>query len=172
MKLSEMFDDDEMAIANKTSRNLGAIGAKAIVPKHVEAIAQEGNTILDFGAGKAAAHTHRLRDAGHNVTAHEFGANIQDHHDPAALERQYDIVYASNVLNTQSSMKMLKMTLGQVLSVLKPGGKFVANLPMSPRKGVMEQLKAAGLEQILMKHFQSINRVGGTKQAPLWEMIK
>ena len=36
--LLEDFSDDEKKVANSTSRAAGAVGAKALVPRHVEAV--------------------------------------------------------------------------------------------------------------------------------------
>src|ERR1044071_3885328 len=118
--LAEHFTDDEVKVANPTSRTHGAVGAKAIVPRHVEAVEAKHNDkanrhILDFGSGKDAAHAKALREKGHNVTAHEFGANQKEGvHDKDALNKKYHHVYASNVLNVQSNKKMMAHTLDQI----------------------------------------------------------
>ena len=127
----------EIEIANKTSRSGGAIGTKAIVPQIIKELfsPNDKKSILDFGAGKKAMHTQDLKSLGYDVTAYEFGDNIDDAlHDKNALERKYDVVYASNVLNVQSTLKMLWNTLGEIWDVLKDDGVFIANYPNSPRK--------------------------------------
>ena len=130
------FDPKAVEVANKTSRNLGAIGAKAVVPRVVRELANKKDRILDFGAGKSAAHAANLREDGFNVVAYDFGSNVNPEiHDPNALEHgPYDLVYASNVLNVQSSIQMLTMTLRQIRSAMAPGGIFVGNFPKEPRK--------------------------------------
>lgn len=161
------YSSSEIAIANSTSRALGAVGAKAITPAYVEKIAKKGHTILDFGAGKAAAHAERLKAAGLKVTAYEFGSNVdRTLHDVNALTRMYDIVYASNVLNVQSTPEMMTKTLQTVRKATKPTGVFVANFPSEPRK--MPTLRAADLQAQLLTFFATVERVGGTGQAPLW----
>ena len=85
--------------ANKSSRSSGAVGPKAVTPRMVlKYIKDTGNKnikILDFGSGKDAKHTYALRDMGLDVTAHDFSSNVNDdHHDPDALNREYDIVFA------------------------------------------------------------------------------
>jgi SAM-dependent methyltransferase len=132
----EDFLPDELEIANRTSRSLGAVGAKALVPRVVRDWLQPTDRVLDFGAGKDAAHAVRLKDEGFDVTAHEFGKNQQPGlHDPNALQAgPYDVVYASNVLNVQSNVKMLTRTLLQIRRALKPGGIFIGNFPKQPRK--------------------------------------
>ena len=154
-----------MAVANATSRARGAIGAKAITPRYVETIATPDHTILDYGAGSQAAHAERLRGAGLNVTAHEFGDNQNQRHDPQALSRQYGIVYASNVLNTQSSPQMMERTLDEIRAAVQTGGGFVGNFPLSPRKSGMS---SGEVEALLRARFPNVKRVGGTRQAPLW----
>lgn len=166
MKIAD-FDPEFVRVANLTSRAKGAVGSKALVPQVVEKIAKPTDVILDYGAGKHAAHTQYLRDKGLNVTAYDFGANVDPElHDPGALKKKYNIVFASNVLNVQSSLTMLGMTLDQIKSVLTSGGQFVGNLPMSPRKSL--DLNTEVLQTELAKRFSTVERVGGTKQAPVF----
>ena len=169
----ESFTQDEISIANKTSRTSGAVGGKALVPRHVEAVEAEhkgtGRRILDFGAGKDAAHTMALREKGHDVTAHEFGDNQQEGlHDKDALSKQYHHVYASNVLNVQSSRAMLSHTLDQIHRSTLPGGAFTGNFPDSPRKA--PDIDADHVEAELQKRFQHVERVKGlgTRKAPVF----
>jgi hypothetical protein len=175
--LSSQVNQDLVRQANKTSRNTGAVGAKAIVPRYVQSIAKPSDTILDFGAGKAAAHALRLQAAGLNVTPYEFGDNsIPGLHNPDALNNKYSIVYASNVLNVQGSEEMLRDTLDQLTSVLSNGGKLVVNLPDTPRYGVWSGLTARQgadkLQSMLSENFDKVTRVGGTTSAPLFEATK
>ena len=161
---------EEIKIANKTSRSSGAIGSKAITPMYVQRAAKKGDRILDFGAGKDAAHATRMNMVGLDVTAHEFGDNVvQGLHNPKALARKYDIVYASNVLNVQSSVKMLESTLETLAKCTKKKGFLVVNYPLSPRKGVMESVDPGQLERFLGAFFTEIHRVGGTRTAPLFK---
>jgi hypothetical protein len=172
-RLEEVFTDDEMKIANKTSRNSSAVGGKAIVPKYVMNNVDKSHHILDFGAGHAAAHTLALRDAGFsNVSAHDFGTNkIPGVHDEHAMHKKYDHVFASNVLNTQSSHEMLRNTLDQIHSVVKHDGKFTGNLPLSPRK--FDQLDHHLVRSELEKRFHHVEVLkpsahGGTNKAPIF----
>jgi len=161
----ETYDPQEMETANRTSRARGAIGGRAITPRYVSTMATPDHTILDYGAGSEAVHAASLRDQGLNVTAHEFGQNRNERHDPEALSRQYHIVYASNVLNTQSSHQMMVRTLDQIRASVRPGGGFVGNYPVSPRKS---DIKPADVEALLKQRFKTVKRVGGTSSAPLW----
>lgn len=164
--VSESYTKKQMKVANQTSRNSGAIGKKAITPAYVKTITDKKHKILDFGSGRDAAHTKALRKTGRNVTAHEFGANVNQNHDPKALDKKFDVAMVSNVFNTAISRKMLHNTLDQVTATIAPGGSLVGNLPLSPRKSV--KVDAKHLMTQLMKRFGEVRRVGGTKKAPLF----
>ena len=169
-----MFQQEDITVANKTSRANGAVGKNAIVPRKVrEYLAQFGSdatTILDFGAGKTAAHAEAMKQDGWAVTAHEFGDNIDPRfHNELALTQVYDVVYASNVLNVQSGVDMARATIKQVANVVIEDGVFFANFPQSPRKSDMTPKK---LGQLLLEQFATIHRVGGSASAPLWICIK
>ena len=173
-----MFNETEIKIANATSRSNGASAVnkdgsiRAIVPRYVAEYINKEDSLLDFGAGKDAVHTKWLKEQGFNVTAYDFGDNIiAGIHDKDALSKKYSVIMASNVLNVQSSMQMMFMTLRQIYDSLEYGGKFVCNYPSSPRK--MELLTARDLEFILQRTFGgSVERVGGTSSAPLWKVQK
>jgi len=164
------YISEETDIANATSRAGGAVGPRAVVPHIVREFAKKNDSILDFGAGRYAAHAQMLNDEGYNVTAYDFGANETELHDSTALQNQYDVVYASNVLNIQSSIDMLERTIAQIASTVKPGGIIIGNLPASPRK--FEELTAAVLNEVLSRYFSSVERVGGTKSIPVLKAIK
>lgn len=163
----EEFTPEQIKIANATSRTSGAIGANAVVPKHVQLLAKKSHKILDFGAGKHAVHAKALKEKGFNVTAHEFGENqTKGVHDSKALSKKYDLAYASNVLNVQSSPEMLAHTLDQIHKTLHPHGSFVANLPASPRK--YKELTGEHVKSELEKRFNSVKLIGGTNNIPVF----
>lgn len=172
-----MFTEQEIRIANATSRANGASARnkdgsiRAIVPKYVREHMDRADEILDFGAGKDAVHTKWLRSEGFNVVAYDFGDNCVDGiHDRNALNKQYKVIMASNVINVCSSLQMLMMTLQQIYNSLKPGGFLVINYPASPRK---MDLSAVELSMIIYSVFHGvIQMVGGTKSAPLWLVVK
>ncbi len=170
-----MFNQKDVEVANKTSRNSPAIGGKAIVPKyvreHLELFCEPEDTlILDFGAGKTAAHARALLNDGWYCTAHEFGANVDNrYHNPLALSHDYHIVYASNVLNVQSSERMARETIKQIADTLKDGGCFFTNYPRDPCKSCLHPDEMADL---LFEQFTIIKRIGGSAQAPLWMCTK
>ena len=172
-----MFTEQEIRIANKTSRTNGASARnkdgsiRAIVPKYVADHIHKEDSILDFGAGKDAVHTKWLREEGFNVTAYDFGDNcIEEIHDKDALRKQYKVIMCSNVINVQSSMEMLMDTLQQLNDSLEPGGMLVVNYPASPRK---MDMTATELSMIMWNVFHAYSeRVGGSASAPLWVMWK
>lgn len=172
-----MFNEIEIKIANATSRSNGASAInkdgsiRAIVPRYVAEHINKEDSVLDFGAGKAAVHTKWLREEGFNVTAYDFGDNcIEGLHDKNALQKQYKVIMASNVLNVSSSLGMLLETLNQINGSLEPGGEFICNYPASPRKMC---LTANDLREILQSIFKGrIEKVGGTPSAPLWRVQK
>ena len=172
-----MFTKDEIRIANATSRTNGASAknkdgsVRAVVPKYVAQYINKEESLLDFGAGRDAVHTKWLREQGFNVVAWEFGDNVVEGlHDKDALNKQYKVVMASNVLNVSSSMNMLLGTLRQIYNSLEYGGKFVCNYPSSPRK---MDLTATELAMIITSIFNGpMFRVGGNNSAPLWLVYK
>jgi hypothetical protein len=170
-----MATAEQIAVANKTSRNSSAIGAKAITPKFVRKLIDDNDikataTILDFGAGKTANHARAMVEDGYLCLAHEFGDNVDPrYHCELAMSNTYDVVYASNVLNVQSSLHMFIETIEQVKSVMKDDGVFVANFPLEPRK---MNMKAWQMRELLQQHFSSAIWAGGKKGAPIFLMVK
>lgn len=162
------FKPEEMEIANRTARAHGAVGGKAIVPRYVEETSKPTEAILDFGAGPEAAHTEHLRHDGFkHVDAFEFGSNVRPGvHNPRALQMEYDTLFASNVLNVQSSKDMLGTTLDELEHTVSSNGRLVANLPSEPRKMAID---ATQLKAMLSERFYQVERVGGTPSAPLFE---
>ena len=162
---------EHILIANKTARTKGMIGKNAIVPKYVKQIARKSDTILDFGSGPQAIHTQMLRENGFHATAYDFGNNVAEGiHDVYALKRKYDIVFASNVLNTLSDVEDIKATIVQLEQVVGDRGKLIVNVPASPRK-LMNNAKDTHkiVYDMLKQWFVVVNRVGGTASAPIYE---
>lgn len=130
----------------------------------------KSKTILEFGAGKGATSTKYLLSKGFNVVAYDLWVGNGDVLlDKFSLNRQYDIVFASNVLNVQSSLLMLFETLNQIKQAINNNGEFICNYPQSTRK---MDLKETDIEEILFSMFGFVERVGGTKSAPVWKVIK
>jgi hypothetical protein len=161
---------EDTRIVNATSRSRGAIGAKAVVPDIVARLAVPEDKILDYGAGKDAIHTKKLRDMGFDVVAYETGANVVEGlHDPNALERAYDIVYASNVLNVLPNVNALRYSIDEMAAAVNENGRLIANYPADPRKG---GFTAEQIRENLGRYFASVERIGGTSSAPVWEATK
>ena len=160
--------NEETRIATRTARGAGVVGATAVVPRWVEGNVPKSKKVLDFGSGPPARHTMSLREKGYtDVTAHEFGDNVQEGvHDPKALSKEYDVVFASNVLNVQSSEAMLKRTLKQIRDSVEKGGLAVFNYPASPRKA---GLKVASVAGVIAEVFPgAVERVSQGSEAPMW----
>ncbi len=166
--LENILSDVEQA--NKTARSgAGAVGGKAITPRYVADTLKPGETILNFGAGvpdKVTGkyfHSELLRAKGGVVDEYDFGRNST-----GALGRKYQTVFASNVLNVQSGPEMLSKTLNQIKDSVAPGGRVVFNFPTVPRYNTMSADEVATFITAVFK--AEPMRVGGTRQAPLWEV--
>lgn len=154
------FTEQEIKIANATSRSNGASAInpdgtiRAVVPNFIFKNIEDyrDKTLLDFGSGKNPIHTKWLRENGLNVTAYDFGNNcIEGVHDKNALDKRYDVIFASNVLNVQSSDVMMMVTVYQIYNSLKKGGTFIFNYPTSPRKTDMVEWEVIGLVSDIFK---------------------
>jgi len=124
------FAPAEKEIAMATARSRGAIGAKAVVPALVKEMAGKDDSILDFGCGPGQRHVRALRAAGfRDVTGYDFGEEFL-----GALDRRYQLVYASNVINVCLSEAQVRRTLMMIKDLLRPDGTWVVNYPSDPRK--------------------------------------
>lgn len=170
------YTEDEVKIANSTSRAKGASAINAdgsvrsVVARWVMANVDKDKTILDFGAGSEAVQSQTLKSQGYkNITAYDFGSNVKDGlHDPGALKRKYDVVFASNVINTASSKEMLVSTVEEIVSATKPDGVSIFNYPSSPRK---LGLSAGELKSLIQEETGvELKLVGGTNSSPIWQI--
>lgn len=168
---------EEKNIAMKTSRSSGASALnkdgtiRAVVPLFIEKNVDKSKTILDFGAGKGATSTKYLLSKGFDVAAYDLWVDEGDELlDKYALDRQYDVIFASNVLNVQSSLQMLCETLMQINSVLKYGGEFICNYPSTPRKMDLDTWTLKGIIEGVFG--AQIELVGGTASVPIWKIRK
>ena len=156
---------DYVKLVNATYRATGSVGPKAVVPKLVPQVAKKTDKILDFGAGTRAIHTKSLRAQGYLVTAYDIGANIDPAiHDPNALAKKWDVVYASNVMNVQPTPSDLAGLIGLFADIVKKGGTFIGNYPPSPRKS---GLSVAEVDALLRMRFPTVTRVPGVS-SPTW----
>lgn len=165
-----MFKSEDVKTANATSRGKGFIGRGAVVPRavreHLERCHRKQDTmILDFGAGKTANHARELSADGWMVTAYEFGDNVDvRYHNELALMQEYDVIYASNVLNVQSNTNMAQTTIKQMADVIKEGGRLFANYPPDPRKS---DITTGVMSMFLAIEFRMVINLG-TNSKPLW----
>lgn len=172
------YNDNQVSIANSTSRSSGASALnkdgsiRSITARYVSQTSDKDESILDFGAGEDAVQTKALIDQGfQDVTAYDFGGNVKDGlHDPNALSKTYDTVFASNVLNVSSDEETLRNTLLDIWDSVSPAGRAVFNYPQSPRKSGMTADQVYEIIGDTIGKFPT--RVGGTKSAPIWEISK
>ena len=169
------YDEEKIKIANKTARSSGASALnkdgsiRSVVGRYILDNVSKDASILDFGSGPAAVQTLALRDAGFkNVSAYDFGVNTRDGiQDPDALNKKYDVVFASNVLNVSSDEEMLRETLRDIKKAAK--NEIVFNYPSSPRKS---GLNAQEVKDIIIDEYGvEPELVSGTKSAPVWKVL-
>ena len=169
------YDEEKIKIANKTARASGASALnkdgsiRSVVGRYVLDNISKDASILDFGSGPAAVQTLALRDAGFkNVSAYDFGVNTRDGiQDPDALNKKYDVVFASNVLNVSSDEEMLRETLRDIKKAAK--NEIIFNYPSSPRKS---GLNAQEVKDIIIDEYGvEPELVSGTKSAPVWKVL-
>jgi hypothetical protein len=165
---------------NKTCRSKGAVGKDPLCYQWFREASgdldKKSTAILDFGAGKDLPHTKKLRRLGWDVEALEFGDNVTDEHirlgdvpiRPGG-EGFYDVVIASNVLNVQTSERMMRRTMLQIIGCARRRGTIIVNYPLSPRK---TDIDADSVERRLKRRGLAVLRVGGTKKAPVWECMR
>lgn len=148
--------------------------SRQVLPKYVIEQAskmKKGCKILDFGAGRDIFGTKMIREAGFDCTAWEIGKNFdKDLHDYHALERTYNIVFASNVLNVQPAMEdtiaIMIYVRENLLVKQERGGYFFCNFPMKPRYNGMIDMQ---LEMHLKSVFNRWDKYGNLveKIAPM-----
>jgi len=156
-----------------SSRAFGAIGKDPRAYQVARTLILPHHTVLDFGSGEHAIHTDALRQAGHNVTAHDYHA-VPGVHDPDALKRRYHVVIASNVLNVQDSPSQLATSLNNIANSVDPaGGMAIASFPAEPRynayKGMTIEQGNAKLKTALKRRFESVEEhPSGSKREPIF----
>jgi len=152
--------DEEIKIANKTARSSGAVGKNALLPRIITGkFPCLSSKILDFGSGPKAMHTKKLREEGYTkVIPFEIGENHIDgvHFSGNMSEREgfFDIVMASNVINTLSSLSAVKETIGMIDFFTNRKGVALINYPTSPRK--CKDLDKKKLMELCMSEFNSV----------------
>jgi len=145
-----MFTAAEKRAVQATCRVNGAVGANAVVPRIIKQVAKKTDSILDFGCGYGQIHVKSLTESGFNVKGYDFSIPGSE----MWLQSKFDIVYASNVLNVQTSEDMLKRTLGQIRKCT--GRLAVMNYPASPRK---IGLSTKNMKDFLAQYFSEVNKI-------------
>lgn len=169
-----MFTAEEIRIANSTYRSRGSSvfdkdgNVRSVVARFVAKSITKDKKILDFGCGSDFIQGKYLRDLGFDVSGWDFGDN-KPNNCVEKLEKIYDVVYASNVLNVISSQSMLTETLEQISSCLKDGGIFIVNYPQSPRKMNMSNEE---LRIIIQNKLGGIGRQISGVYCPMWIITK
>lgn len=169
-----MFTQEEIKIANATYRSKGSSvfnkngDIRSVVARFVATSISKDKKILDFGCGSEFIQGKYLRDLGFDVSGWDFGSN-KPKECVDKLEKIYDVVYASNVLNVISSQSMLTETLEQIYNCIKDGGMFIANYPQSPRK---MDISSKELGNIIKEKFGGeVHKIPGTS-SPMWIFTK
>jgi hypothetical protein len=158
---------EEADLMRATGWKGGATASNPVVTRYAECAAYPPDvTVLDFGAGMGARQTARLRARYPGISAYDFprtaletmvkNPDLLGTVDPLALDREYEVVLASNVLNVQPSRRSLEATLDELVGALAVGGELVANIPRAPIKlGVTQselaEIVKGGLEERLEK---------------------
>ena len=156
---------EEIKTANKTARSAGAVGKNALLPRIIRSkwasIAERdvdtSFQILDFGSGPKALHTEAFAKDGYPCTAYEMGDNFDPniHCDDESLGNiTFDIVMASNVINTLSSPSAVKETIKKIRRYTSLKGVALINYTTSPRK--CSDLDHKKLMELLREEFKSV----------------
>lgn len=161
---------EDMEIANKTARSLGAVGKNSLVPQILRAkypIDQQSSdfTVLDFGSGPNARHTKELRKYGYICHAYEMGDNYSSKvhiSDDLMRGMHFDVIMVSNVINTLSSLDAVFETLNKIYSLASEYTEIILNYPKSPRK--CDLLCEDFLSVLLRNRFKNINTDSLTKK--------
>ena len=150
--------DEEIKTANKTARSVGAVGSNALLPRIITGrYPCLSAKILDFGSGPRIVQTINLKDLGYtHVDPYEFGSNRSEVHIDRTPDKinSYDIVMASNVINTLSSIDAVKETLHQINWFLNCKGVALINFPAKPRK--CKELDQEKLTKLLTTEFKEV----------------
>jgi len=140
---------------------------KTVVGSYVLNNIDKKSSILDFGSGKKAAQTARLKEDGfETVVPYDFQP---PHNNPEKLDQKYDVVMASNVLNVQASDDQWDETMASITGAMADAGKVIANFPSTPRKH-SEMQSYEEITTKLSNHFGTVERVGGAKSDPIFEL--
>lgn len=130
-RMSILWEDDIMK--TKSARSKGAVGKNAIIPRIIPILLKDVENpfdILDFGCGKDMVHVLELQMQGFSVSGYDINLPGTEKH----LERAWDIIYLSNVINVQSTKEELDDIFDLVwMSLHRVLGIAMANYPNKPR---------------------------------------
>lgn len=134
------YTEKEKARMLQSGRKGGFIRKRLpVVPQYIKALAPDKDKkILDFGCGQQAFTVRRFEDLGFkNTVGYDFPENCVDWsrtYDLKALEKKWDIIMLSNVINVQPSEgHAIELLTNITLNNLEDGGFLVFNYPASPR---------------------------------------
>ena len=157
------YSPSELIDLNRTARSSGAIGSKPTVCTQylIDNCVNPRAFVLDFGAGPKSQQANILRGRGfQHVYAYDIGKNYNPDQHVSPFYRSgiplsnYDIVFASNVLNVQPDLSHLKSTISQLHSLVEhSSGILICNFPKKPRKNECSDTR---LYDILMDYFDSV----------------
>ena len=181
--MNEDFDEETVKSANKTARSAGASAidretgeVRSVVARYILDNADKSDSILDYGAGPKAIQSKWLVSKGfENVTAYDFGENVVDGvHDRSALSRSYDVVFASNVINTENTVGAVKETLKELWNATRSGGRLVFNYPSTPRKCMIngKPMSTSFLESMVKNVMGENYDIIGSKSAPIFVVYR
>lgn len=146
------YTPEQMLKMNRTARRTGAIGYNAVVPRLVKQMLAKGEYVLDYGCGKSTAHGDAIaRETGASVDFYDIGANGRGEQLFRAMKGDYDLVYASNVLNVQPNGAAIFAVLCELRDSVHRAGVIVFNYPTAPRHStatnaeVVSMARRAGL---------------------------
>ncbi len=151
-----------------TARANGSVGRNAVLPEVVKQVAEQDKSIcaiLDFGAGPARRHVRDLNaHFGHSVEV--VGYDLGDA--PELLHEEWDLVFASNVLNVQESTVQLYKTLYDLWDAQGPG-RLLVNYPKGPRKLDMSKQEM----RLALECFGwQVREIPSRGNSTVWELIK
>ena len=161
-----------------TSRTKGAVGSNPLVYRVFRTefrpdCINSGFAVLDYGAGKDAVHTQKLRLEGYaNVWAFDLEDNMPSMPNLLAgwaqpIQFVWSVVLLSNVLNVQRSRREALNVLKEVKGTMAPHGTVIANYPDSPR---MSKVTVDQMYSLIDEVFdpKCILSAAGTRSAPCW----
>jgi len=171
-----MYTDADKKMMMATVRTAGAVGTNAILPRILKTMIEKDWAVLDYGSGPKAIQTMALRDEGYNVVAHDVNPEKTMWHIDTRMnsyQEQFDVIFASNVLNIQPADVCVDDVAREVCHMLRHYSFALFNYPTSPRK---VDLTVAEIDGILKDNFQDVERIRQINNwkisTPVWKCKK